>query len=175
MNKDELIKALLEKVSESDLADILDKQEKDIEELEVVVQEQPQNVHSIKSSSRSSSRGGKKQKHKKGGKKNRSSKRSPNADKGEACRVEPMRITSNRPNDFEQLIANAPPNANEQEELDRAKEMDKKTKVIQKRPRSNPMIDVVCRICKEEFEVSPALVANRKRWKCNSCSTTGAY
>jgi hypothetical protein len=62
----------------------------------------------------------------------------------------------------------------EREELEKAAISDKKDAVPARTtsPRQSSMIEVECRVCGDVYDVSPSVVHDSSRWKCNGCSTS---
>jgi len=164
MNKDDLIKRLLEKLDPEDLEELLKEDEEDVQQLEQEVSRQPSEFHAIKQS--------RPKKTKKTTKKGKKQKKGRKDDKGEVCRKESMQISNHRHNDFDDMMKTVVLSADEKKEFENAEKI--KTAPIERSKRPSTLVNVTCRCCKEEFEVSAALVAHPKRWKCNTCST-GAF
>ena len=176
MSKKALIRKLLEKLSEEDLAELLGDSEETSEEAVVVEQEQepenkePSHIHTTNNANHNSRN---KNVGKSSGKRSGKKSKRRNSSKGNACRVLPINIDNQRHNKFEDMIAKAGLDPNEQRELDSASEQDEQVRTsktsFKKMSRNSTLIDVECSACGKEETVSASLVADFDRWKCNSC------
>ena len=64
-------------------------------------------------------------------------------------------------------------NSSERAELNEATKADKENQSSQRSPRTrkSQTVEVECRSCGEQREVSSAVVYDTSRWKCNNCSS----
>ena len=163
-NKKEMIKKLLEKLSEEDILEIIGEDEEEVEESSY-----NKAFHQIKSSQRSSTRSSK-------GRKDRSKKSKKTGRRGDEedknfCRREPIQV-GNYVNRFDEIIKKVKLSAAEKKELEAADKIDD-SKITAREKRQSTLVEVECRVCGKEQEVSASLVSNKSRWKCNKCSTGG--
>jgi HAMP domain-containing protein/ribosomal protein S27E len=179
MSKKDLIKKILENLSEEELGELLG-EEKEEEEQE----ESQKGFHEINKNHRRRGRGRNKKRAQKEEpdniktrNKRRLNKSKSKNDKGKPCRTMPMVIKKNRKNLFEQELKRLRQSMTpaEREEVERAKESDRKNKgnLLPMMKRNSTMVDVVCSDCGIEETVSASYVPpDASRYRCNDCSTT---
>ncbi len=124
-------------------------------------------IHSIKETDEEKPTNNKSQKRK-----SRKRKSQGGPSKGKQCRTTQMDTESRRVNRFDEFIKGTSLDPSEQEEMKIAQNTDKKRKNHKpfRTSRTNPIIEVRCRGCKEYFDVAASLVTDHKRYKCNDCS-----
>ena len=170
MSKKALIKKLLEKLSEEDLAELLgddeENSEEEVQQEKEDVVEEPSHIHTTQNNNPSS-------RNKNLGKKSGKKSKRRHSSKGKACRVLPMNIDNQRPNKFEDMISKVGQHPSEQRELASASQMDENARTnktsFKKTSRGSTLVDVECSVCGQEETISASLVADFNRWKCNSC------
>jgi len=93
--------------------------------------------------------------------------------KGDPCRTGVIDTSRQRPNKFDDFMKNTVLSASERHELEEASKADAENKDAQRAPRSrqSALVEVECRTCGAEEEVSPAVIYDMSRWKCNKCSS----
>lgn len=162
-----MIEKLLSKLSKDELAALLGDDEEEEEEQE------PLGRHTINPKRRG--RGHAKANRNKSGRdttKKRNKKSKGRTKKDKPCRVLPFDTSTKRRNNFNKFIKDVHLDEEEQTEMGFAEKMDKNKgkKHRAKPPRQSSVIEVMCSVCKDYFDVPAALVVNEKRWRCNDCS-----
>lgn len=164
MSKKDLIKKLLDKLSEEDLQDLLDAEE--TEELQHRPNKQA------------------KAKPKRARKNRQSIDNYDNEEDSESihhtrkrknfCRKEQMNISRKRKNIFRNQISELGLDISERKELEKASKDDESIRQnftpISRRPPLK-MVNVKCSMCGTRETVSPVLVRDMARYRCNDCET----
>ena len=177
MNKKEELKQLLREFSKEELMEIIADSKTEIgpdcPSGHVGEKGEPgeETVHSIDSSKKKRRRG--KGTRSKGRQTKKRSTKTYGNNKGNPCRTGGIDTSGQRPNKFDDFMNNTVLSAAERRELEEASKSDAENKDVQRSPRSRQpaLVEVECRVCGAEEEVSPAVVYDIGRWKCNNCSS----
>ncbi len=166
MSKKELLE-LLASMTEEEISQLLASKKDEPEE------EEETHTHTINKNNRRGSGFRKKNKEIASKRKKKKKKNKGNSSKG--CRVLPMNVDHERQNKFNDFMESTNLDATEQAEIAEAAKSDKKVRKTAKKTRNkkrrSTLVDVECRICGQEDEVSASLIADPQRYKCNGCST----
>ena len=176
MNKQDKLKALLKDFSKAELIEFLID---DTEGEEKVSEPEPEQVEEDDAEERTHEINKKRRRGKGGRKRRGKGKRSAKGrkkgnSKGSNCRTAPIDIDSPRENKFLDFMRSTNLSPKEREELENAASSDKKDAIPARttNPRQSSVIEVECRVCGDVYDVSPSVVHDSSRWKCNGCSTS---
>lgn len=162
-NKKQELKKLISQFTKEELIEILSEPNEENEE---------STVHKIDSKEASTKKRSRRGRGTRKRNKSNSSAAKRGGDKGSACRVKSLDTSGERPNKFLDFMEGTILSASERTELEEASKSDKQNNSQRTpRTRTSSLVDVECRVCGQQQQVSASIVYDAGRWKCNQCST----